>query len=237
MNDTQAPEPRATRWGFVGRVAYRAAFERQVSLRDALRRGETGEHFLLLEHPPVFTLGRNAKPQDIVADPGWLREHGVEIEETDRGGKVTFHGPGQLVGYPIIDLAPDRKDLRRYVRDLQEVLIQVLGAIGLEATRRDGPENIGVWVGERKIASLGVHVSHWRTTHGFALNVATDLSLFSGIVACGLPGVRMTSIEELTGRPHDLRDIAALCAAQFGDVFGRRMEPLATTDDSQRLSA
>jgi lipoyl(octanoyl) transferase len=144
VKDGPVPPARVTRWGFVGKVAYRAAFERQVALRDAMRRGEGGEHFLLLEHPPVFTLGRNAKPEDILADPGWLREHGVEVEETDRGGQVTFHGPGQLVGYPIIDLAPDRKDLRRYVRDLQEVLIRVLASIGLEATRRDGPENIGV---------------------------------------------------------------------------------------------
>jgi lipoyl(octanoyl) transferase len=238
VTEIVAREARATRWGFLGRVGYREAFDRQIALREALRRGEAGEHFLLLEHPPVFTLGRNAKASDVVADPGWLRERGVAVEETDRGGQVTYHGPGQLVGYPIIDLSPDRKDLRRYVRDLQEVLIRVLGSLGLEAGRREGPENIGVWAGERKIASLGVHVSHWRTTHGFALNVATDLALFSGIVACGLPNVRMTSIEELTGRRLDLTTLAAACAREFGDVFERRMEPIAAdAPEFARLTA
>ena len=226
MSESSASAGRTTRWSFLGSVAYRPAFELQLRLRDALRSGAGSEHLLLLEHPPVFTLGRNAKPSDIVADPDWLAARGVAVEETDRGGQVTFHGPGQLVGYPIVDLQPDRKDIRRYVRDLQEVLIRMLADFGIEAGRKEGPENIGVWVGERKIASLGVHVSHWRTTHGFALNVVTDLSYFGGIVACGMPAVRMTSIESLTGSAPALDQIAAAAARHFGEVFERRMEPV-----------
>jgi lipoyl(octanoyl) transferase len=214
---------RLTSWAFLGRLSYRPAFAMQIALREALRAGTAAEHFLLLEHPPVFTLGRNARPEDVVADPDWLRRHGVEVEETDRGGQVTFHGPGQLVGYPILDLQPDRKDIRRYVRDLQEVLILGLADFGIVGERKPGPENIGVWVEDRKIASLGVHVSRWRTTHGFALNVATDLSLFSGIVACGLPDVRMASIESLRGAAPALPDVAAVLARRFGEVFDRRM--------------
>ena len=226
LSESSASAGRTTRWSFLGSVAYRRAFDLQLRLRDALRSGTGSEHLLLLEHPPVFTLGRNAKPSDIVADPDWLAARGVAVEETDRGGQVTFHGPGQLVGYPIVDLQPDRKDIRRYVRDLQEVLIRMLADFGIEAGRREGPENIGVWVGEHKIASLGVHVSHWRTTHGFALNVVTDLSYFGGIVACGLPTVRMTSIEGLTGSAPALDQVAAAAARHFGEVFERRMEPV-----------
>ena len=207
----------------MGSVAYRPAHDLQIRLRDGLAAGRNDEHFLLLEHPPVFTLGRNAKPSDIVADRDALAARGVAVEETDRGGQVTFHGPGQLVGYPILDLQPDRKDIRRYVRDLQEVLIRALADFGIEASRKEGPDNIGVWVGGSKIASLGVHVSHWRTTHGFALNVVTDLSFFGGIVACGLPTVRMASIESLTGRAPSLTEVAAVCARHFGEVFERQM--------------
>jgi lipoyl(octanoyl) transferase len=214
---------RLTSWAFLGRLSYRPAFELQIALREALRAGTSPEHFLLLEHPPVFTLGRNARAEDVVADPGWLRDHGVEVEETDRGGQVTYHGPGQLVGYPIVDLQPDRKDIRRYVRDLQEVLILGLADLGIHGERKPGPENIGVWVDDRKIASLGVHVSRWRTTHGFALNVATDLALFSGIVACGLPDVRMTSVEALLGSAPALPEVAGVLARRFGEVFERRM--------------
>ncbi len=226
MSESPTSSGRTTRWSFLGSVAYRTAYDLQLRLRDGLRAGSGPEHLLLLEHPPVFTLGRNAKPSDIVADPEWLSARGVAVEETDRGGQVTFHGPGQLVGYPIVDLQPDRKDIRRYVRDLQEVLIRLLADFGIEAGRKEGPENIGVWVGERKIASLGVHVSHWRTTHGFALNVVTDLSYFGGIVACGLPTVRMTSIEGLTGSAPALDQVAVAAARHFGEVFERRMEPV-----------
>src|SRR6185295_16598341 len=157
-------------------------------------------HLFLLEHPPVITLGRNARSQDVLFDEQALRERGVTLAPTDRGGQVTYHGPGQLVGYPILNLSPDRRDIRRYVRDLQEVLIRTLAEYGVAGEPREGQAFVGVWAGEEKIASIGVHLSRWITTHGFALNVATDLSYFSGIIPCGLHQVRLTSIERLTGR-------------------------------------
>jgi lipoyl(octanoyl) transferase len=243
---------RETRWCFLGRVEYRRALAMQLRIRQRLRERVGREHLLLLEHPPVFTLGRNADAGDIRASAQWLTERGVALEETDRGGQVTYHGPGQFVAYPIVDLSPDRRDVRRYVWDLQEVLIRLLADYGLAAARKEGPENIGVWVGdgvssaapgesadrgvggdgdrcegaERKIASIGVHISRWLTTHGFALNVTTDLDYFQGIVACGLPQVRMTSIEQLTGRRLELAEVARRCATHFGSVLDRQMSEI-----------
>jgi lipoyl(octanoyl) transferase len=181
------------------------------------------EHLLLLEHPHVYTLGRNASAADVLADAGWLAARGVEVVESDRGGQVTYHGPGQLVGYPILDLSPDRRDVRRYVRDLQEVLIRTLAGYGIAATARPGTALVGVWVGEEKIAAIGVHLSRWITTHGFALNVATDLSLFAGIVPCGLRGVGVTSMQRLLGTAPPLAEVAARLAWHFAEVFGRRL--------------
>jgi lipoyl(octanoyl) transferase len=168
-------------------------------------------------------LGRNASGADVLASPEWLAAREVEVVECDRGGQVTYHGPGQLVGYPVVNLSPDRRDIRRYVRNLQEVLIRTLAGYGLAAEPRDGQEHIGVWVGEEKIASIGVHLSRWITTHGFALNVATDLSYFAGIIPCGLHRVRMTSIARLTGRAPSLPAVAAAAARHFGEVFGREL--------------
>src|SRR5215218_7912935 len=165
----------------------------------------------------------SASAQDILASEEWLRARGVEVAECDRGGQVTYHGPGQLVGYPIVNLSPDRRDVRRYVRDLQEVLIRTLADYGVGAEVRDGQAFIGVWAGEEKIASIGVHLSRWITTHGFALNVATDLSHFAGIIPCGLRGIGMTSIERLTGRAPSLPDVAAVCARCFGEIFDREL--------------
>lgn len=210
-------------WGFLGRVPYREGVELQLAAREGVKRGTGPEHLLLLEHPPVYTLGRNAGAADIVAGPEWLAARGIEVAESDRGGQVTYHGPGQLVGYPILNLSPDRRDVRRYVRDLQEVLIRTLADFGVRAEPRDGQAYVGVWVGAEKIASIGVHLSRWVTTHGFALNVSTDLSVFAGIVPCGLSGVSMTSIERLTGRAPSLPEIAAVCARHFGEIFDREL--------------
>lgn len=206
-----------------GRIPYGEALARQLAAAAALKSGMGPEHLFLLEHPHVFTLGRNATPEDILAGPEWLAERGVEISECDRGGQVTYHGPGQLVGYPILNLSPDRRDVRRYVRDLQETLIRTLADYGLAAEPRDGQEYIGVWVREEKIASIGVHLSRWVTTHGFALNVATDLSYFAGIIPCGLKAVRMTSIERLLGTAPPLAEVAATYARHFGAVFDREL--------------
>jgi lipoyl(octanoyl) transferase len=210
-----------------GRVPYGEALARQLAAAAAVKNGTGPEHLFLLEHPHVFTLGRNASPEDILAGPEWLAERGVEIAECDRGGQVTYHGPGQLVGYPVLNLSPDRRDVRRYVRDLQETLIRTLAGYGIAAEPRDGQEYIGVWTGkgkkEEKIASIGVHLSRWVTTHGFALNVATDLSYFAGIIPCGLKAVRMTSIARLLGSAPPLAEVAAAYARHFGAVFDREL--------------
>ena len=206
---------------FLGRIPYQEAVEMQLAVRDALKRGEGPEHLLLLEHPHVYTLGRNATRADVLASPEWLAARGVEIAECDRGGQVTYHGPGQLVGYPVVNLSPDRRDVRRYVRDLQEVLIRTLADYGVQAEARDGQAFVGVWVGEDKIASIGVHLSRWITTHGFALNVTTDLGYFAGIVPCGLKGLGLTSIERTTGRAPSLPEVAAVCARHFTEIFDR----------------
>jgi lipoyl(octanoyl) transferase len=216
---------RTTAWAFHGRVGYAEATAMQRAAGAALRRGDGPERLIFLEHPHVYTLGRNASEGDVLAPAEWLRASGVELAETNRGGQVTYHGPGQLVGYPIVDLNPDRRDIRRYVRDLQEVLIRVLAEFGIEAGRRDGPENIGVWAGDAKVASIGVHIARWITSHGFALNVTTDLGYFGGIVACGLPSVRMASIESLTGARPALDEVAAVCARSFAGVFERDLVP------------
>ena len=216
---------RALRYGFLGRLGYREAVRLQEDVRAGLRAGGP-EHLLLLEHEHVYTLGRSADRADIRAGAPWLAARGVAVEESDRGGQVTYHGPGQLVGYPILNLDPDRRDVRRYVLDLQEVLVRTLAGLGVAAEGRGEQAEIGVWVGDEKIASIGVHLSRWLTTHGFALNLTTDLSYFAGIVACGLEGVRMTSVERLTGRRIEPAEVADRCAGHFAAVFGRRLEAL-----------
>lgn len=217
---------RPLHWSFLGRVPYSEAVELQHSVREAVKRGGP-DHLLLLEHPHVYTLGRNADQGDVLAGEEWLRARGVEVAECDRGGQVTYHGPGQLVGYPIINLSPDRRDIRRYVRDLQESLIRTLAGYGITAEPREGQAFVGVWVGEKKIASIGVHLSRWVTTHGFALNVSTDLSYFGGIIPCGLNQVEMTSIERLTGKAPALPEIAQVFAGHFARIFER--EPVAAS--------
>ncbi len=216
-------ERRRLSWAFLGRRPYAPTHRLQEHLRCEIHGGRGGEHLLLLEHDPVFTLGRGASRGDLIATEAWLAERGIEVHETNRGGQVTYHGPGQLVGYPILNLDPDRRDVRRYVRDLQEVLIRTLGDYGVEGRRREGKEYVGVWVGDQKIASIGVHLARWITIHGFALNVATDLEHFAGIVACGLPQVRMTSIERLIGRAVPLPEIAERIAHHAGEVYERQL--------------
>lgn len=215
------PARRPLHWDFLGRIPYAEAVAIQHAVRDAVKRREGPEHLLLLEHPHVYTLGRNADGGDVLASPEWLEARGVEIAECDRGGQVTYHGPGQLVGYPIVNLSPDRRDIRRYVHDLQEVLVRTLADFGVAAEGREEQALIGVWVGKEKIASIGVHLSRWITTHGFALNVSTDLSYFSGIIPCGLHQVRMTSVERILGKAPALPEVAAACAGHFARIFDR----------------
>ena len=220
----QVSARRLLRWSYLGSVPYERATALQKDVRERLVKGETVDHLLLLEHPHVFTLGRSAADEDVLVDRQWMASHDVEVFESDRGGRVTYHGPGQLVGYPIVDLSPDRRDVRRYVRDLQEVLVRTLADYGVTAKGAGEQELIGVWSGPRKLASIGVHLSRWITTHGFALNVTTDLSFFQRIVPCGLSMARMASIESLAGSRPELPEVAAVVARHFGDVFERELE-------------
>ena len=210
---------------WLGRVDYERGIELQERARQGIldRDPDAMDTLLLLEHPPTYTMGRNCDAADVLAAPDWLRSRGIAVVECDRGGRATYHGPGQLVGYPVIDLRPDRRNVRAYVRDLQEVLVRTLATFGVEAAGGEERERIGVWVGRRKIASIGIHLRRWVTTHGFALNVTTDLADFAGILSCGFDASVMTSIEDLTGRRHDLAEVGACCAEVFADVFGRRL--------------
>jgi lipoyl(octanoyl) transferase len=179
----------------------------------------------LVEHPHVVTLGRNARAENVLASPERLAQLGIELHETDRGGDVTYHGPGQIVGYPIIDLADWKKDVAAYLRALEEVLIRTLAEYGITGRRIDGVT--GVWVDDAKIAALGVHISRWVSSHGFALNLTTDLDYFGHIVPCGLTRP-VTSIERLLGQAPGTAEIQAAIVRRFGDVFERRM--LATSE-------
>lgn len=213
---------------YLGRVSYEAGVELQHRLRQELLNGEPDalDTLLLLEHPPTYTVGRNCDRSDVLAEPDWLRRRGITVAECDRGGRATYHGPGQLVGYPVIDLRADGRNVRGYVRDLQEVLVRTLAAFGVAAAGGEERERIGVWVGRGKIASIGIHLRRWVTTHGFALNVCTDLDDFAGILSCGFDAGVMTSIEELTGRRPGLEDVAGCCAENFAHVFERRLTPV-----------
>jgi lipoyl(octanoyl) transferase len=206
---------------FLNRIAYAEAHELQKQLHEARKRDEIPDTLLLLEHPHVITLGRAAERNNIIASPELLSERGVEVFETGRGGDVTYHGPGQLVGYPIINLAPDRCDLRRYVRDLQEVLIRAARDFGVKADRH--PQHIGVWARDEKLAAIGIRISRWVTMHGFAFNVTTDLNYFQLIVPCGIPDHGVTSLEKLTGQRIALTEVAARAAHHFGEIFERQL--------------
>lgn len=218
-----APRRCVTRW--LGRVPYAEGLALQERLVGQVSRGGE-DHLLLLEHPHVITLGRNGRPGHVLAGEADRQTRGVALYQAGRGGDVTYHGPGQLVGYPVLDLKPDRCDVRRYVRDLEEALIRAAGDFGVAATRRPGLT--GVWVDRAgappaKLAAIGVRISRWVTSHGFAFNVSTDLSYFDLIVPCGIAGCAVTSLERLSGRRIDLPVVAARVSARFGEVFERRM--------------
>jgi lipoate-protein ligase B len=184
---------------------------------------------LLVEHPPVITLGRSSKSAHMLATPEYLRQQGVELFEVERGGDVTFHGPGQLVGYPIIDLKQHRRDLHWYLRQVEEFLIKAVAEYGLDGTRR--PPYTGVWIADRKLASIGVHARDWVTWHGFALNVATDLRYFDLIVPCGIPAVRMTSISaEVPNAPADVTTVARSVTNAASELFGLVPRPTSVAE-------
>lgn len=205
---------------YLGIVPYGEAHERQKELTEKRKADEIPDTLLLLQHPHVITLGRAADRTNILADEATRTRLGVELHETGRGGDVTYHGPGQLVGYPIIKLLPGRQDIRRYVRDIQEVLIRTARDYGVEAEPRGG-EFVGVWVGDDKLAAIGIRISRWVTMHGFALNVTTDLSYFQLIVPCGIRGHGVTSLQQLTGKQFALPEVAERVTHHFGEVFNR----------------
>jgi lipoyl(octanoyl) transferase len=202
----------------LGRVAYARGLELQKILEAEVIANRTRDHLLLLEHPHVFTIGRRAKENGVLATAELLKNLGIEVFETDRGGKVTYHGLGQLVGYPIVSLAPDREDVHKYVRDLEEVLIRTMADFGISAFRIEGLT--GVHTTDGKIAAIGVHIKRWVTTHGFALNVNTDLSYYNWIIAC--EGEPVTSMDKLLGRDVDMAEVEDRVVANFADVFAMK---------------
>jgi lipoyl(octanoyl) transferase len=206
----------------LGRIGYAAGLELQKQLVEQRKAGAIPDQLLLLEHPPVITLGVKTRNNqtNIVAGPEALAAAGVEVFETGRGGDVTYHGPGQLVGYPIIDLKPDRCDVHKYVRDVEDVVIRAAAAFGVTAGRLPGLT--GAWVGDEKLAAIGVRISRWVTSHGFAFNVSTALEHFDFIVPCGITDKGVTSLERQLGRPVAMDEVEAAIEAAFRDVFGDR---------------
>lgn len=205
-----------------GVVGYREGLRVQHERVTARKAGTIPDTLILLEHPPVYTLGRNAKRENILFSPERLRQLGAELFETDRGGDVTFHGPGQLVGYPILDLTRHRRDLSWYMHSLEEVFIRVAGEYGIEAGRIAGAR--GAWVGNEKMVAMGVHVSRWVTSHGFAFNVNTNLQFFNWIVPCGLHDKGVTSLQKLLRHEVSMDAVTESVIRHFGDVFGMEMK-------------
>jgi lipoyl(octanoyl) transferase len=202
----------------LGRVRYADGLALQQEQVLRRQRGEVPDTLFLLEHAPVITLGRNARAENVLLPADALRARGFDVFESGRGGDVTYHGPGQIVAYPILDLSPDRRDVHRYVRDLEEVMIRLCADYGLVAGRIAGLT--GTWLGDAKIGAIGVRLSRWVTSHGLAFNVSTDLAPFRLIVPCGIQGKDVTSLERALGRPVDLDGAIDRLAAHFAAVFG-----------------
>jgi lipoate-protein ligase B len=210
----------------LGQIRYAEAYALQRALVTARKADEVPDVLLLCEHPHVITLGRNGKREHLLASEQLLRQMGVEFSESNRGGDITYHGPGQVVGYPIVKLSEIRRDVGWYVRQLEEVMIRTTADFGVTAERLQG--KTGIWVqvsgaGEEKLGAIGVHLSRWVTSHGLAYNVSTDLRYFELIVPCGLIGRRATSLEKLLGCAVPREDVASRMAGHFGDIFGLDM--------------
>jgi lipoyl(octanoyl) transferase len=206
----------------LGRIGYAEALELQRGLVDDRKAGRIGDLLLLVEHPPVLTLGvrRGGGRAHILAHPDTLAARGIEVFETGRGGDVTYHGPGQVVGYPILDLKPDRQDVHRYMRDLEETLIRAVGDLGIRATRLSGLT--GIWANGDKLAAIGVRISRWITSHGFALNVSTNLDDFKLIVPCGIGDRGVASLERLGCRA-SRAEVESCIVERFCEVFDREL--------------
>ena len=204
-----------------GLTPYTAAYEAMHDLARRRAANEIPDVLVLLEHPPVYTAGRRTDPSHLLMANADIERMGAELQEVDRGGSVTFHGPGQLVGYPIVDLGP-APDVVRYLRDVEECIIRAGADLGVELGRN---RDTGVWAGDRKVCALGVRVSRGVTLHGFALNCTTDLSWYGAIVPCGLDDRGVTSLSDLSGRQITVEDALPVVADRFADVFGRRLSP------------
>ncbi len=217
----------------LGVISYSAALELQRGLVAARKAGRISDVLLLCQHPHVITLGRNGKSAHLLASDHVLRQMDVEFFESDRGGDITYHGPGQLVGYPILNLAAIRRDVGWYMRQLEEVMIRAAGDFSVHAQRRAGLT--GIWVegtgdSEEKLGAIGVHLSRWVTSHGFAFNVSTDLRYFDLIVPCGLTGKQATSLELILGRSLSVAEVSHRVTAHFGEVFEMNLRPAALED-------
>ena len=215
-----------------GLVPYEEARQWQARLAAERQRGDVPDLLLALEHPPVYTRGRRSGPEELPMGVEWYELQGIEVRDTDRGGRVTYHGPGQLVAYPIVSLRPYGDDVHAYVRGLERVMIESLAAHGVEARLVD--EETGVWVGGRKIGSIGVHVSRGVTTHGLAVNVNNDLQPFEWVVPCGIEGCQVTSLGRELGAEQDLAAFVTTLAERFGAVFER--SPVETAPESLGLA-
>ncbi|MFN2389623.1 MAG: lipoyl(octanoyl) transferase LipB [Actinomycetota bacterium] len=205
---------------WAGSVEYGAAWQWQQELFLARLDGDLGDSLMLLEHPPTYTLGRRTSERDLVYGESQRAARGIALYRVDRGGRATYHGPGQLVGYPILALG-ERYDVVAYLRRLEDVLIRTAADLGVRAHR--DPEHTGVWVGTDKIGAIGVKITRGITMHGFAFNVSTDLSMFSGIVPCGIEGRWVTSVAAQTGRRPPVKEVATIAAGHLADVFERAL--------------
>jgi lipoate-protein ligase B len=213
-----------------GCVQYSQALDLQMKICELKRRGFDKDVLLLLEHPPTITLGRSAKSEHLLVNKQDLESRGIGLWNADRGGDITFHGPGQLVGYPILSLKARERDVHRYMRNLEESLIRLLARYEIQGMR--DPRFTGVWTQKGKIAAMGVHISRWVTRHGFALNVSTNLSFYDLIVPCGIIGKRVTSMQQHLANSVDTGEVARKYIAEFGSLFNRNM--IGTSEDALR---
>ncbi len=208
----------------LGLIDYAEAWELQKRLHAKRLRNEIPDTLLLLEHPHVYTLGKAADKNNLIAETRFIKEHGISVYETDRGGDVTYHGPGQIVGYAILNLAEWKKDAHEYLRAIEETVMKTCAEYGTETTRH--PKYTGVWAGENKICAIGVKISRWITMHGFALNVSTNLEIFEGIIPCGIREKGVTSLERETGKNLSLADVKKTLLKNFAETFGyEKIEP------------
>jgi lipoyl(octanoyl) transferase len=216
-----------------GCVEYQRSLNLQMYICEAKKAGFESDVLLLLEHPHTITLGRNGRWDNLLVSDEELRSQGVRRFAIDRGGDITYHGPGQLVGYPILQLSLDERDVHKYMENLEQSLARLLAGYGIEGRHSD--TMTGVWTSQGKIGAMGVHISRWVTRHGFALNVNTDLSFFELIVPCGIVGGGVTSMNVLLGHPVDMREVAERYITEFGTVFNRRMIRIPESDLLEKL--